>query len=104
MKVILKENVDKLGRMGDLIEVSDGFARNYLIPKKMAITATDKNVKALEHEKRIIAERQKKERKAAEELAQRIGQITVTVPVQAGEETPEEGTKIVGSVTSKDIV
>lgn len=104
MKVILKENVDKLGRMGDLVEVSDGFARNYLIPKKMAITATDKNIKTLEHEKRIIAERQKKERKAAEELAQRIGQMTVTIPVQAGEEHPEEGTKIFGSVTSKDIV
>jgi large subunit ribosomal protein L9 len=103
MKVILKENVEKLGRMGDLVEVSDGYARNYLIPKKLAVAATDKNVKALEHEKRLIAERQRKERKAAEELAQRIRQIAIAIPVQTGEE--EEGVaKIFGSVTSKDIV
>jgi large subunit ribosomal protein L9 len=102
MKVILKENLDKLGRMGDLVEVSAGYARNYLIPKKLAVTATDKNVKALEHEKRIIAERQRKERKAAEELGQKIRQMTLAIPVQAGE---EEGiAKIFGSVTSKDIV
>ena len=102
MKVILKENLDKLGRMGDLVEVSAGYARNYLIPKKLAVTATDKNVKALEHEKRVIAERQRKERKAAEELAQKIRQISLAIPVQTGE---EEGiAKIFGSVTSKDIV
>ncbi|MCI0529091.1 MAG: 50S ribosomal protein L9 [Nitrospira sp.] len=102
MKVILKENVDKLGRMGDLVEVSNGYARNYLIPKKLATAATDRNVKALEHEKRLIAEKQKKERKAAEELAQRIRQTSITIPVQTGEE--QEGSKIFGSVTNKDIV
>jgi large subunit ribosomal protein L9 len=102
MKVILKENVDKLGRMGDLVEVSNGYARNYLIPKKLAVAATDRNVKALEHEKRLIAEKQKKERKAAEELAQRIRQTSITIPVQTGEE--QEGNKIFGSVTNKDIV
>ncbi len=102
MKVILKENVGKLGRMGDLVEVSNGYARNYLIPKKLATAATDRNVKALEHEKRLIAEKQKKERKAAEELAQRIRQTSITIPVQTGEE--QEGSKIFGSVTNKDIV
>jgi large subunit ribosomal protein L9 len=102
MKVILKENVDKLGRMGDLVEVSNGYARNYLIPKKLAVAATDRSVKALEHEKRLIAEKRKKERKAAEELAQRIRQTSITIPVQAGEE--QEGNKIFGSVTNKDIV
>ncbi len=102
MKVILKENIDKLGRMGDLVEVSNGYARNYLIPKKLAVAATDRNVKAQEHEKRLIAEKQKKERKAAEELAQRIRQTSITIPVQTGEE--QEGNKIFGSVTNKDIV
>jgi large subunit ribosomal protein L9 len=103
MKVILKENVEKVGRMGDLVEVSSGYARNYLIPKKLAVAATEKNVKALEHEKRLIAERQRKERKAAGELAQRIRQISIAIQVQTGEE--EEGVaKIFGSVTSKDIV
>ena len=103
MKVILKENIDKLGRMGELVEVSRGYARNYLIPKKLAVAATDKSVKALEHEKRLIAERQRKDRKAAEELAQRIRQTVIAIPMQTGEE--EEGVaKIFGSVTSKDIV
>ncbi len=102
MKVILKENIDKLGRMGDLVEVSNGYARNYLIPKKLAVAATDRNVKVQEHEKRLIAEKQKKERKAAEELAQRIRQTSITIPVQTGEE--QEGNKIFGSVTNKDIV
>jgi len=102
MKVILKESVDKLGRMGDLVEVSSGYARNYLIPKKLAVAATDKNVKALEHEKRLIAERQRKERRAAEELSQRIRQLSIHIPVQTGEE--EGVAKIFGSVTSKDIV
>jgi len=102
MKVILKENVDKLGRMGDRVDVSSGYARNYLIPKKLAVAATDRSVKALEHEKRIIAEKQKKERKTVEELGQRIRQTSITIPVQTGEEL--EGSKIFGSVTSKDIV
>jgi large subunit ribosomal protein L9 len=102
MKVILKENIDKLGRMGDLVEVSNGYARNYLIPKKLAVAATDRNVKTLEHEKRLIAEKQKKERRAAEELAQRIRQTAITIPVQTGEE--QEGSKIFGSVTNRDIV
>jgi large subunit ribosomal protein L9 len=104
MKVILKENVDRLGRMGDLVNVSDGYARNFLLPQKLAVMATEKNVKVLEHEKRLIGERQRKEQKAAEELAQRIRQLTVTIPVQAGEEDPEQGTRIFGSVTIKDIV
>ena len=104
MKVILKENVDKVGRMGDLVEVSSGYARNYLIPKKLAVAATEKNVRVLEHEKRLIAERQRKERKAAEGLAQQMREMSITIPVQTGEEHPEEGAKIFGSVTSKDIV
>jgi large subunit ribosomal protein L9 len=104
MKVILKEHVEKLGRMGDLVDVANGYARNFLIPRKLAVAATQGSVKMLEHEKRLIAERQRKERKTAEDLAQRLQQASITVSVQTGEEQPEEGTKIFGSVTSMDIV
>lgn len=104
MKVILKENVDSLGRMGDLVDVASGYARNYLIPRKLAIAATDQSVKTLEHEKRLIEERRRKERKAAQELAERMRQTSITIPVQAGEEESPEGPKMFGSVTSKDIV
>ena len=98
MKVILREDVDHLGKMGDLVEVRDGFARNYLLPKSKAFEATVHNVRALEHQKRVVADKIKKEKKDAEELATRISAFSVTIPVQAGEED-----KLFGSVTSKDI-
>ncbi len=98
MKLILKKEVEHLGRMGDLIDVADGYARNYLLPRGMGITATTKNMKELEHEKRIIAEQIKKERTLAEGLARQIGALDIRIPVQAGEEG-----KLFGSVSSKDI-
>lgn len=98
MKVILREDVDKLGRMGDLVNVADGYARNFLLPRNMAALATTKNIKSLEHEKRVIADRIKKEKMAAEEEAKKIGAISVSISVQVGEEG-----KLFGSVTSKDI-
>lgn len=98
MKVILREDVDKLGRMGDLVNVADGYARNFLLPRNMAALATTKNIKSLEHEKRVIADRVKKEKMAAEEEAKEISAVSVSIPVQVGEEG-----KLFGSVTSKDI-
>ncbi|MDC4206368.1 MAG: 50S ribosomal protein L9 [Candidatus Manganitrophus sp.] len=98
MKVILREDVDKLGRMGDLVNVADGYARNFLLPRNMAALATTKNIKSLEHEKRVIADRIKKEKMAAEEEAKKISAVSVSIPVQVGEEG-----KLFGSVTSKDI-
>lgn len=98
MKVILKSDVDQLGRMGDLVEVKAGFARNYLLPKQMAALATTKNVKLLEHEKRIIAAKIKKERFSAEEIAKKIEALFITLPAKVGEEG-----KLFGSVSSKDI-
>lgn len=99
MKLILREDVDQLGRMGDLVEVADGYARNYLLPRNKASVATTHNVKAFEHQKRVIADRIKKEKQAAEEEAKKVGALSVTIPAQAGEEG-----KLFGSVTSKDIV
>lgn len=98
MKVILREDVDKLGRMGDLVNVADGYARNFLLPRNRAALATTKNIKSLEHEKRVIADRIKKEKMAAEEEAKKISAVSVSIPVQVGEEG-----KLFGSVTSKDI-
>jgi large subunit ribosomal protein L9 len=98
MKVILKEDVDKLGRMGDLVNVADGYARNFLLPRNLAALATTKNIKSLEHEKRVIADRIKKEKMAAEEEAKKISAVSVSIPAQVGEEG-----KLFGSVTSKDI-
>ncbi|MDC4225285.1 MAG: 50S ribosomal protein L9 [Candidatus Manganitrophus sp.] len=98
MKVILREDVDKLGRMGDLVNVADGYARNFLLPRNMAALATTKNIKSLEHEKRVIADRIKKEKMAAEEEAKKISAVSVSISVQVGEEG-----KLFGSVTSKDI-
>ncbi|HET6371051.1 MAG TPA: 50S ribosomal protein L9 [Nitrospiria bacterium] len=98
MKVILRENVEHLGKMGDLVEVKNGYARNYLIPKNKAFEATVGSIRVLEHQKRLIADQMKKEKKAAEELAQKISSFSVTIPVQVGEEE-----KLFGSVTSKDI-
>jgi large subunit ribosomal protein L9 len=98
MKVILKEDVESLGRMGELVDVADGYARNFLVPRKKAAIATTKNVKALEHEKRVIGDRMKKEKLSAEEEAKKVGAISLTIPAQVGEEG-----KLFGSVTSKDI-
>lgn len=98
MKVILREDVERVGKTGDLVEVSIGYARNFLIPKKLAAEATEKNVKALEHARRLISDKTKKERKEALELAKKIGEASVTIQVKVGEED-----KLFGSVTAKDI-
>lgn len=98
MKLILAADVERLGLMGDLVEVADGYARNYLLPRKMAAIATLKNVKSLEHEKRVIADRIRKEKFAAEEEAKKISALSITIPVKVGEEG-----KLFGSVTNKDI-
>jgi large subunit ribosomal protein L9 len=84
--------------MGDLVAVKDGYARNYLLPREMAAPATERNVRALEHQKRLIEAKRKKERAAAEELVKRLTSIPLTFPMQAGEDD-----KLFGSVTSKDI-
>ena len=98
MKVILKEDVASLGSMGDVVEVAPGYARNFLIPKKKAFEATAKNLKAIEHQKKLLTDQTKREMKEAEALAVRINEISITIPVQVGEEE-----KLFGSVTNKDI-
>lgn len=98
MKLILKEDVVRLGQMGDLVDVADGYARNYLLPQKKATFATTRNVKLFEHEKRVVADQVRKERFSAEETARKIEALAIRIPVKVGEEG-----KLFGSVTSKDI-
>jgi large subunit ribosomal protein L9 len=98
MQVILREDVDKLGRIGDLVKVADGYARNYLVPGKKAIEATPKNLNALNHAKKIAADSLRKHKKAAAADADRIKALAVTIKAKVGEEG-----KLFGSVTSMDI-
>ncbi len=98
MKVILKENVEGLGDIGDLLDVSDGFARNYLLPRQKALEASTRNVKTLGHSKRVVAEKARKERVEVEAFAKKLSTASLSFTVQVGKED-----KLFGSVTAKDI-
>jgi large subunit ribosomal protein L9 len=98
MKVILQQNVEGVGHLGDLLDVSDGFARNYLIPRGKALEANTRNVKALEHTKRIMAEKAKKEKLEVESHAKRMSAVSLTMTAQVGKDD-----KLFGSVTAKDL-
>jgi len=98
MKVILREDVEKLGKAGEIVKVADGYGRNFLIPKQLAVPADIRNVRTLEHERRVIESRAKKARKAAESLAEKVAAVSLTLPARAGEEG-----KLFGAITSRDI-
>ncbi len=98
MQVILREDIDNLGKIGDLVKVADGYARNYLVPKKKAIEATPKNVGAMEHAKKMVSDRLRKLKKESAADADRIKSLAVTIKAKVGEEG-----KLFGSVTSMDI-
>jgi len=98
MQVILREDIEKLGKIGDLIKVKDGYARNYLVPMKKAIEATPKNVHAMEHARKMVSDRLRKLKKEAAADADRIKALSITIKAKAGEEG-----KLFGSVTSMDI-
>jgi large subunit ribosomal protein L9 len=98
MEVILRDNVDNLGVMGDIVKVKPGYARNFLLPRGIAVVADQKNVKAMEHEKRIIAERARKAMEAAKGVAGKLEKVSLSIKAKAGEEE-----KLFGSVTAMDI-
>ena len=98
MKVILRKDIETLGNIGDIVDVKEGYARNFLIPRKIAYTALDGNLKALEDEKKSIARKSEKELNAAEKVSTDLEKVSVTIPVQVGEED-----KIFGSVTTQMI-
>ena len=98
MQIILKEDVDKLGQRGDVVKVRAGFGRNYLIPRGLAAEVTPGNVKQLQHEKRVLEIKQKKERVLAESSRTRIETTRVSIARKTG-----EGDVLFGSVTNADI-
>ncbi len=98
MRVILQENVEKLGERGALVEVAEGFARNYLLPRKLAIAATPGNLKQLERIRARLARRTAAEKSSAEQVAGSLSTVTVTLARKAG-----ESDQLFGSVTSADI-
>jgi large subunit ribosomal protein L9 len=98
MKVILNENIDTLGHIGDIVKVAPGYARNYLLPKKLAVLATDNNAKALEHTKRQMAYKKNKALEAARNLGAKLDALSIVLTHRAGEEG-----KLFGAVTNMEI-
>ncbi len=98
MKVILKQDVEKLGKKEDLVEVNNGYARNYLIPRGLAAEANAKNINIMKSKKNAEMAKKQKEMEGSKELAARIEGNTVTIKVKAG-----ENGKLFGSITSMDI-
>lgn len=98
MKVILREDVAKLGRTGDIVVVSDGYGRNYLLPRGLATRASSRSLKELEHQKKVIQDRQDQQRQEAQELSKQLETVSCTLSRKVGDED-----KLFGSVTSRDI-
>jgi len=98
MEVILKKSVEGLGVPGEVLKVADGYARNYLLPMQLAVHATERNRRHLDHEKRVIEHQESKERDRARELAGQLAGVTCNLSRRAG-----ENDRLFGSVTSMDI-
>ena len=98
MEVILREDVEKLGSRGQLVKVAPGYARNFLLPKRLAVAATEANKKIVEQERQAALRREAKEANEAQELAKLLAPVSVTIMQKAG-----ENDQLFGSVTSADI-
>ncbi|MFA6540511.1 MAG: 50S ribosomal protein L9 [Bacteroidota bacterium] len=98
MKIILRQNYNTLGAIGDVIDVKDGYARNFLIPRNIAFRATAGNLKALEEEKKLLARKEEKTMKDAEKLSAQLASASVTISMKVGEDD-----KLFGAVTSQMI-
>jgi large subunit ribosomal protein L9 len=98
MLVILRENVENLGRTGDVIKVSDGYARNFLLPRKLVLAADEKNVAAVEHHRRTLEKKRQAQKATALELAKKLEAFSCTISRKVGEHD-----KLFGSVSTTDI-
>ena len=98
MEVILREHVEHLGRRGDVVKVAEGYARNFLLPRKLALAVTDNNKRQIEREKKLAEARDLEEKSQAEAIAQRLTQLDIEIPRRVGEHDT-----LYGSVTSQDI-
>ena len=98
MEVILREEIEKLGRRGDVVKVAAGYARNFLLPRRLAVAANESNKKIVEQEKQAYLRRESKEIGDANDLARMMGSVEVTIAHKAG-----ENDQLFGSVTATDI-
>lgn len=98
MEVILREHVEHLGRRGDVVKVAPGFARNYLLPRNLALAVTEGNRRLIERERKVVDAREAEERQTAEALASRLSQVELTIERRVGETEA-----LYGSVTSADL-
>jgi large subunit ribosomal protein L9 len=98
IQVILQQDVDKVGKSGDLVRVRPGFARNYLLPRQLAVAATTEAVRRVEHEKAVAVAKAEKAKKEAREVAAKLGALAIKLSHKAGEDG-----RLFGSVTSKEI-
>ncbi|MCM2324164.1 MAG: 50S ribosomal protein L9 [Oligoflexia bacterium] len=98
MLVILRENVEHLGRIGDLVNVTDGYARNFLLPRKLVVAAKEGNVKMIENQKKALEKKRAAQRATSQELANKIGEFAPTISRKVGEHD-----KLFGSVSTADI-
>jgi large subunit ribosomal protein L9 len=98
VKLILREDVENLGKVGDVVDVAGGYGRNYLLPRGLAVKASTKNLKEQEHQKKLIQARLERQKKDAQELAGSLDSVSCTIARKTGEEE-----KLYGSVTSRDI-
>jgi large subunit ribosomal protein L9 len=99
MEVILREHVDNLGKRGEIVKVADGFARNYLLPRKLALPATTGNRKHVERERKIMETREAEEKSTAEGIATRLAAVDISIARRVGDTE-----QLYGSVTASDIV
>jgi large subunit ribosomal protein L9 len=98
MEVILREHVDNLGRRGDVVKVAEGYARNYLLPRKLALAVTDNNKRQIERERKVAEAKDAEERSQADAIAERLSQIEIEIARRVGDHQT-----LYGSVTSADI-
>jgi large subunit ribosomal protein L9 len=98
VQVILREELPNLGTTGDVVKVKPGYARNYLLPRGLAVEASVRNMKELEHQKRVIADKRLREQKSAAAVAEKLASIKLAFQVRAGEDG-----KLFGSITNQDI-
>ncbi len=98
MEIILREDIERLGSRGDVVKVAAGYARNFLLPRKMAVAATESNKKIVEQERQSHLRKEAKLKNEAEDLSKMLGGVNVTIAQKAG-----ENDQLFGSVTAKDV-
>jgi large subunit ribosomal protein L9 len=95
MEVILKEDIPNLGKIGEVVRVRDGFARNYLLPRNLVVIANKKNLKLFEHQKRVVADQKQRMQRDAQAVSGQLTGVSLVIPMRTGEEG-----RLFGSVTS----